>query len=163
MTTTAAPRCGQTINPTGAMQKYKQNLSVMYGLYSSLERRILEHFAKMRDLKITLAFPLHMRQKLGEERFLEFVRETYNGHTDEILDAIEYATEIDEERVTLAHGNQLLLSQLVRDGFIKLDKESVRYVDDVPIVEDFVLTDAGKDFVDAPSSCAVARVARCRD
>lgn len=132
-----------------AMQKYKQNLSLMQGLYSSLERRVLEHFARLRDIKIHLAPLLHMRQQLGEKKFLEFVNETSHGDSEKALEAPEWATEMVDDRITLTSGNRLLLLQLIRDGYLVCEESSIRYIEDIAVLEDFVLTRPGKEFVDA--------------
>jgi hypothetical protein len=132
-----------------AMQRYKQKLSVINGLYSSLERRILEHFAILRDIKIKLAFPLHVRQQVGEEDFNRMVRDDFGDQADSMFSAIEFAISRDDDLITLPSGHRLMLSQLIRDGYLTNVADSVTYVEGIPILEIFQLTDAGKDFLDS--------------
>ncbi|MFC7246971.1 HNH endonuclease signature motif containing protein [Catellatospora aurea] len=131
-----------------AMQKYKQNLSMINSLYSSLERRVLEHFAIRRDIQIKLAFPLAMREMLGVEEFNALVRRDFQEQAERIFDVIETQEAANEDEITLAAGNRLLLWQLTRDGYLLPVPGSAVFVENIPVLETFKLTDEGKEFLD---------------
>lgn len=131
-----------------AMKKYKQNLGLVNSLYSSMERRVLEHFAILRDIKIRLAFPLHVRNVVGNERFEQMIREDFRERAESVFDTIKAVENRPEDVITLPAGNRLMLWQLLRDGYIVSVPGSEVRVQDVPIMEDYRLTDLGKEFLD---------------
>nr|BFE55668.1 hypothetical protein GCM10020063_001940 [Dactylosporangium thailandense] len=130
------------------MQIYKQKLSLINGLYSDLEKRVLEHFAKVRDAKRATLFPAHIRRHVGEEAFRKLIEDEFKLESGVVLKALDGIEKFPGNVVTLPAGHTLLLWQLFRDGYLEQIPGSEISISGVVLREDYRLTEAGLDFLD---------------